>query len=108
MKLALLILALSGVMAFGGTASWYGQECAGKTMANGHPFIPSRLTCASWNYPLGTRLLVRHKNRSVIVTVTDRGPARRLKREIDLSWAAFKALADPKVGLISVTIEKVK
>ena len=92
------------------TASWYGYECAGDTMANGKPFDPTKFTCASWDYPLGTLLRVRTKGSKVVVAVvvTDRGPAKRLlkTRQIDLSLRAFKALAPLKLGLIRVTVEK--
>lgn len=71
------------------------------------------LTCASWDYPLGTRLKVTeiHNHLSVIVTVNDRGPARRLYRQgrkIDLSQSAFEKLDGLALGLAEVTIEKVK
>jgi len=87
-------------------ASWYGWELAGKPMANGQPFDPTALTCASWSYPLGTRLRVTHGTNTVTVVVTDRGPAKRLlaTRQIDLSLAAFKKLADPRDGLTRVTV----
>lgn len=80
-------------------------------MANTRPFNPDRLTCASWFYPLGTQLVVRSKDKSVRVEVTDRGPAKRLVAEgriIDLSKAAFGKLADHKLGLIPITVEVVK
>lgn len=89
-------------------ASWYGDECRGKPMANGKPFDPDKLTCAMWDVPFGTKLNVIHGNRSVIVVVTDRGPARRLNRAIDLSEAAFRRLADTRNGLIEVQIEMLK
>lgn len=100
-SLSLLLLTLS---ASAEIASWYGAECAGKPMANGKPFNPNALTCASWKYPLGTRLKVCHKNCTVFVTVTDRGPAKRLGRDIDLSRAAFKQLCPLEVGLAEVEI----
>lgn len=78
-------------------------------MANGKPFDPDKLTAASWFYPLGTRVVVTHDDRSVVVEITDRGPAKRLVKEgrkIDLSHAAFAKLADPDVGLIEVTVNK--
>lgn len=90
-------------------ASWYGEEHRGKRMANGRPFDPDALTCASWFHPFGTLLRVAHGDKVVVVQVTDRGPARRLVaagREIDLSHAAFRRLADPRVGLVWVTIER--
>ena len=87
--------------------SWYGDESAGRLMANGQPFNPKAITCASRSYPLGTRLRVTNlaNGRSVEVVVTDRGPARRLHRDIDLSKAAFKQIAPLRLGLIQVTIE---
>jgi len=78
-------------------------------MANGQPFNPDKLTAASWFYDLGTKIVVTHDNRSVVVEITDRGPARRLARAgrtIDLSRAAFTRLADPDVGLIDITLRK--
>ncbi len=90
-------------------ASWYGEEHRGLPMANGKPFNPDKLTAASWFYPLGTRVVVTHDDRSVVVEITDRGPAKRLVkqgRKIDLSRAAFAKLADPDLGLIEVTVEK--
>lgn len=91
-----------------GIASYYGSELAGRATANGEYFNPNGFTCASWYYPFGTLLRVRHKKQSVIVRVNDRGPARHLGRIIDLSEASFAALADTKLGLIPVIIERVK
>ena len=91
-------------------ASWYGGELAGRPMANGKPFRPAMLTCASWDYPLGTRLVVRRGTNAVEVEVTDRGPAKRLleTRQIDLSIAAFARLGDTNAGLLRVTVEVVE
>ena len=80
-------------------------------MANGRRFDPDKLTAASWFYPLGTKLRVSLKDeprRSVVVTVTDRGPAKDLVRHgrlIDLTHAAFKRLATPGAGLVGVVIQ---
>lgn len=107
--IALLACRLNAKVAVQGTASWYGNELRGRIMANGQPFDPSQMTCASWFYPLGTKLRVSHKNRSVIVIVTDRGPAWRLVRQgrvIDLSRASFRLMSDLRVGLIDVTIQR--
>ena len=90
-----------------GVASFYGEELRGKAMANGEPFNPDHLTAASWFYPFGTRIRVVHQNRSVVVVITDRGPAKRLVRQgriIDLSRAAFETLAPPNLGLIPVRL----
>jgi rare lipoprotein A len=94
-----------------GLASWYGEAHRGRLMANGEKFDPDRLTAASWFYPLGTRVRVRLRSqpqRSVLVTITDRGPAKRLVNEgriIDLTHAAFKELSSPEAGLVPVTVQ---
>ena len=90
-------------------ASWYGEEHRDLPMANGQRFDPNRLTAASWFFTLGTKVVVTHANRSVVVEITDRGPAKRLfqeGRKIDLSLAAFAKLANPDLGLIDVTIRR--
>ena len=87
-------------------------------MANGQRFDPDKLIAASWFYPLGTRVLVTLKTdpnvlnpqppRSVMVTITDRGPHSRLVRDgriIDLSHGVFRRLADPDLGLIEVVVQ---
>jgi rare lipoprotein A len=100
-----------------GHASWYGESHRGRLMANGRRFDPDKLTAASWFYPLGSRVRVSLKTdprllnpqpeRSVWVTITDRGPHRRLVRNgriIDLSYGVFRRLADPDLGLIEVIV----
>ena len=86
-------------------------------MANGKPFNPDKLTAASWFYPLGTRVKVTlaspqaAKPRSVLVTITDRGPDRDLVRAgriIDLTHAAFRKLAEPDLGLVPITVKVVQ
>lgn len=114
MKIAITLAAsifLFAVNALALESSWYGDECAGKPMANGKPFDPAAMTCASWDYPLGTKLRVTHNDKSIIVTVTDRGPAKRLYakgRKLDLSREAFRRLAPLRLGLIEVSVEVVK
>lgn len=91
-----------------GVASWYGDELRGSLMANGHPFDPDGFTAASWDFPLGTWVKVSFSNKSVVVQITDRGPAKRLVLEegriIDLSEAAFSCLAPTEWGLIAVSV----
>src|SRR5262245_29167793 len=78
-----------------GHASWYGEAHRGKLMANGKKFDPDKLTAASWFYPLGSKVLVTtsgasSQGKSVLVTITDRGPAWDLVRDgriIDLGHA---------------------
>jgi len=86
------------------TASWYGDECAGNLTASGEVFEPRDMTCAMWDIPFGTRIRVQLGDRSVVVRVNDRGPAKRLKRGIDLSRAAFAKLANTDAGLIKVKL----
>jgi rare lipoprotein A len=96
-----------------GVASWYGEEHRGKLMANGKRFNPDKFTAASWFYPLGTKVRVTLESpvapqRSVLVTITDRGPAKEYVREgriIDLSHAPFKTLAPPYLGLVVVAVQ---
>ena len=109
MKLAALLLLWCMTCHAADQASWYGEQHRGLPMANGKRFSPDKLTAASWFYNLGTRVVVTHANRSVVVEITDRGPARHLVnegRKIDLSRAAFARLANPERGLISVIVKK--
>jgi rare lipoprotein A len=89
------------------TASFYGDECQGRTMANGKRFNCHALTCASWDYPLGTHLRVNVGWHAVTVEVTDRGPAKALlaSRQIDLSKGAWMVLGlDLRAGLSQVQV----
>ena len=99
-----------------GVASWYGEEHRGKLMANGKRFNPDKFTAASWFYPLGTKVQVTLTSasqppRSVVVTITDRGPATQFVRQgrvIDLSHAPFKRLAPPALGLVAVAVQPLR
>lgn len=87
-----------------GIASYYGHVHQGRRMANGQRFDESKLTAASRMLPLGTRVKVTslRNQKSVIVTITDRGPAVKT-RVIDLSTAAARAL-----GMVSRGVDKVR
>lgn len=91
-----------------GKASWYGYECAKKKMANGKQFNPKRLTAASYYWPLGTRVEVRNlqNGKTVEVTITDRGPLRRLGRLIDLSESAANRLGYHGQGTTLVAVRE--
>lgn len=89
------------------TASWYGEQHRGLTTASGEPFDPDAMTAAAWDYPFGTTLEVVYQGTTVEVVVTDRGPAHRLGRCLDLSEAAFAVLAPTGAGLIDVEYRKV-
>jgi rare lipoprotein A len=108
-SLLLACAALAAPLQQQGKASWYGEEYRGKRMANGRPFNPDALTCASWFHPLGTVLEVKHRRRSVFVIVTDRGPRADIVARgvvIDLSRRAFELLDNPDRGLVAVTIQR--
>jgi len=92
-----------------GIASWYGPELEGRPTASGELFDPSKYTAASWHHPFGTILEIRNPEteKSVQVRINDRGPARHLDRIIDLSQAAFAAIADLDQGLVEVEIHQV-
>jgi rare lipoprotein A len=90
-------------------ATWYGESWRGRKMANGKPYNPDALTCASWSYKLGTELRISNGRRSVIVEVTDRGGKNRwyqFGKTIDLTPAAFAKLAPLKTGSIQINIHR--
>lgn len=90
-----------------GIASWYGEEFAGRTTANGEIFDPMLLTAAHRTLPFGT--IVDVKNRAtgqmVRVRINDRGPFVG-NRMIDLSFAAAQqiGLVDPGSGEVDVLV----
>jgi len=90
-----------------GIASWYGQEFAGRTTANGEIFDPLLLTAAHRSLPFGTIVEVKNSrtNKLVRVRVNDRGPYVG-NRLIDLSYAAAKVidLIEPGSGEVDLNI----
>jgi rare lipoprotein A len=90
-----------------GIASWYGEEFAGRTTANGEIFDPLLLTAAHRTLPFGTILDVLNPKTSqtVRVRVNDRGPYIG-NRIIDLSYAAAQqiGLIEPGIGDVEVHI----
>ena len=99
------------------TASYYScascaREGTSGIMANGKELNDENLTCASWVYRFGTVLMVTNldNGRTIKVTVTDRGPAKRLYRMgrvIDLSKRAMRELDGLERGIIPVRIERI-
>ena len=88
---------------FSGIASFYGNESGSKT-ASGQRFNQNAMTCAHRSLPFGTRLRVTHGDRSVVVTVNDRGPFVR-GRVLDLSTAAARAVGLTSAGVGRVVAE---
>lgn len=91
-------------------ASYYHDKFNGKKTASGSIFNNSEYTAAHKKIPFGTQVLVtnRANNKTVIVTITDRGPFTK-GREIDLSKAAFMELSDQKnLGFLIVNLQILK
>jgi rare lipoprotein A len=90
-----------------GVASWYGQEFAGRTTANGEIFDPLLFTAAHRTLPFGTVLDVQNPktHQTVRVRINDRGPFIG-GRMIDLSYAAAQqiGLIDPGSGEVDLTV----
>lgn len=87
-------------------ASWYGDEFAGRSTANGERFDPEGLSCAHRTLPFGTVLRLRHPRtgRSVVVTVNDRGPFIS-GRDLDVSLGAARELGIVSAGVTELEVE---
>jgi rare lipoprotein A len=83
---------------FSGVASYYGNESGSRT-ASGQHFNQNAMTAAHRSLPFGTRLKVTHGDRSVVVTINDRGPFVR-GRVLDLSKGAARAIGLGGVGRV--------
>lgn len=91
-------------------ASYYHNKFNGRRTASGTKFDNTKYTAAHRKFPFGTKLKVTNEanKKSVIVTVTDRGPFSK-GREIDLTRQAFMDIAANKnAGNLNVTIEVIK
>ena len=89
-----------------GNASWYGVAFHGRPAADGSRYNMYELTAAHRTLEFGTRLLVTNlrNDRTVKVTITDRGPFVE-GRIIDLSFAAAQALGMLDTGVAPVRLE---
>ncbi|MBD2339585.1 septal ring lytic transglycosylase RlpA family protein [Calothrix sp. FACHB-156] len=89
-----------------GIASWYGYDGSGSRTASGKRFHPEGMTAAHRSLPFGTRVRVTNtrNGRSVVVSITDRGPYIR-GRIIDLSAGAARILGMMGSGVAPVKIE---
>lgn len=88
------------------TSSWYGSKFHGRQTSSGEIYNMYAMTCAHKTFPFGTRLRVTYlkNNRSVVVTVNDRGPFIP-GRDLDLSYGAAKEIGLTKEGVGRVRIE---
>jgi len=89
-----------------GKASYYALKYQGRKTASGKRFDHRTHTAAHRHLPFGTRVKVSNvnNNKSVIVTINDRGPFIK-ERIIDLTRSAFAAIGDVNAGVIEVRIE---
>lgn len=88
---------------FSGMASYYGNESGSRT-ASGQRMNPGAMTAAHRTLPFGTRVRVSHGERSVVVTINDRGPFVR-GRVLDLSTGAARAIGLTSRGVGRVVAE---
>lgn len=91
-------------------ASYYHNKFNGRRTASGTKFDNEKYTAAHRKLAFGTKVKVTNEvnGKSVIVTITDRGPFTR-GREIDLTRRAFMDIAANKnAGNLKVTIEVIK
>jgi peptidoglycan lytic transglycosylase len=91
-----------------GLASFYGRRFHGRRTASGARYDMHAMTCAHPSAPFGAQLRVTdlENGRTVVVTVTDRGPFKR-GRVVDLSLAAARKLGIVERGLARVRVEPV-
>lgn len=115
MKPLLAALALACVTASAlaerGTASWYGGgEKLARFTACGQVFNPYGLTAAHRTLRCGTKVKVVRlsNNKSVIVTINDRGPHVRTGRIIDLAKGAAQRLGFTSAGTTKVLVVPMK
>jgi rare lipoprotein A len=92
-----------------GRVSLYGADFAGRKTASGEPFDPGALTMAHRTLPFGTvvRVINVENQRSVDVTVNDRGPYVP-GRIADLSLAAARKLGMVADGVVDAILEVIR
>ena len=92
-----------------GIASFYARMHHGNRTASGRVYRQGELTAAHRTLPFGTRVRVTNlsNDRSVVVTITDRGPFVR-GRIIDLSRRAARELGILKAGTARVRVVVLK
>ncbi|MFB6460440.1 septal ring lytic transglycosylase RlpA family protein [Bradyrhizobium tunisiense] len=91
---------------FAGIASYYSNGESGSRTASGARFDDRLPTAAHRCLPFGTRLRVSRGERSVVVTVNDRGPF-VAGRVLDLARAPAAALGMLGAGVARVEVEVV-
>ncbi len=93
-----------------GKASFYANQFAGKTMADGSPMDPQGINAASKTLPLGTTAKVTNleTGRSAVVKIQDRGPYVP-GRIVDLSPATARRIGiTRRQGVALVVVAPIK
>ena len=92
-----------------GEASYYNDSLNGHKTASGEPYDKNKLTAAHRTLPFGSKVKVTlvGSDKSVVVTINDRGP-HDPKHIIDLSGAAAKKIGLEAKGVAQVKLELVK
>ena len=100
---AALVAVIGSARAESGIASHYSTRELGTGTASGRPLHDGALTAAHRTLPFGSRVRVtNHANgRSVVVTITDRGPFAR-GRVIDITTAGARALGFSGLAHVSL------
>ena len=96
----------AGEPACGLKASWYGLGHHGRLTASGAVYDQWGLSAAHMTAAFGTRFRVTYGEKSVVVTVNDRGNFAKYGRTIDLSRGAFRKLAPEGQGVLTVCLER--
>ena len=73
-------------------ATWYGPGFEGNTFACGGTYRRDTIAVAHRTLPCGTLVEFRHRGRTLVVPVRDRGPYGVAGRDWDLTRAACRAL----------------
>jgi rare lipoprotein A len=104
-ELILFFVLMGMALAQTGIASVYSTRDSGSRTASGVRLEDGALTAAHRSLPFGShvRVINQHNGRSVVVTITDRGPFVP-GRIIDLTPAGARALG--MGGLAPVTVER--
>ncbi len=91
------------------TVSYYANKFDGKKTASGEVYRHYKMTGAHKSLSFGTRVEIININndKSVIITVNDRGPLKP-SREFDLSQGAFKKIANINEGILKVKYRIIK
>lgn len=91
------------------TVSYYADKFNGNRTASRETYRHSKMTAAHKSLSFGTRVEIINveNDKSVVITVNDRGPLKP-SREFDLSQGAFKKIGKLNDGIIKVKYKILK